>query len=436
VNIFRKLSCFCLIAMGGCTAATTSVSPVQLVPSSAVLPFSARSAAAATYHRLFAFQSGQKTGSIPNATVTYSRGTLYGTTSGGGLPGGAYGLGTVYELDVSGLDERIVYKFRGGVDGNSPASGLIELGGLLYGVTPAGGAPGKSGTGHGTFYSVDPATGKEKVLYRFQGGSDADTPESSLVYVHGRLYGTSLFGGGSSQCALGCGTVFAVTPGGSEHIVYAFKNGSDGDEPMGPLTFANNKLYGVTYSGGGGKKCAKYVVCAGTVYSVTESGIERVVYRFDKATGTNPDGPLSNVDNVFYGVASSEGAHNQGTFYSVSPSGTFKLLHAFKGGDKDGAFPNNVTYFNGAFYGTTTVGGGGSGPACFINPANDEGGCGTIFKVTPAGNELVLKTFQDVSEGAVPVGLTPVGNILYGTTESGGNSMNDFYSGTVFKLTP
>ena len=44
--------------------------------------------------------------------------------------------------------------------------------------------------------------------------------------VGGLLYGTTYQGGTS-----GNGTVYSVTPGGTEHVVYAFKGGSDGAYP-------------------------------------------------------------------------------------------------------------------------------------------------------------------------------------------------------------
>jgi uncharacterized repeat protein (TIGR03803 family) len=55
-------------------------------------------------------------------------------------------------------------------------------------------------------YSVTPA-GVEKVVYAFQAGTDGYLPMSGLINVGGTLYGTTRNGGTS-----GLGTVFAVTP--------------------------------------------------------------------------------------------------------------------------------------------------------------------------------------------------------------------------------
>jgi uncharacterized repeat protein (TIGR03803 family) len=98
-------------------------------------------------------------------------------------------------------------------------------------------------------------------------------------------------------------------------------------------------------------------------------------------------------------------------------------LHNFAG--KDGA---NPTYLirdaGGNLYGITIFGGDLNCP---------EGkGCGTVFRLDPAGRETVIHSFtQSVTDGGVPTGLImdAKGN-LYGTTELGG-AQN---VGTVFKI--
>ena len=48
----------------------------------------------------------------------------------------------------------------------------------------------------------------------------------------------------------GCGTVFSVTPGKVETVVYSFKGSSDGLNPDAGLTNIGGMLYGTTASGG------------------------------------------------------------------------------------------------------------------------------------------------------------------------------------------
>jgi len=62
-----------------------------------------------------------------------------------------------------------------------------------------------------------------KVLYSFKGRNDSAHPEAELIVFHGKLYGTSYDGGGSGCVEhAGCGTVFEVSPSGQERVVYAF----------------------------------------------------------------------------------------------------------------------------------------------------------------------------------------------------------------------
>jgi uncharacterized repeat protein (TIGR03803 family) len=74
-------------------------------------------------------------------------------------------------------------------------------------------------------------------------------------------------------------------------------------------------------------------------------------------------------------------------------------------------------------------GSGGTSAAC---PENGQGGCGTVFKITPGGMLTTLHSF-DRADGGGPVGLvqTTDGD-LYGTTSFGGAHN----CGTVFKITP
>jgi uncharacterized repeat protein (TIGR03803 family) len=99
----------------------------------------------------------------------------------------------------------------------------------------------------------------------------------------------------------------------------------------------------------------------------------------------------------------------------------------FAGYPSDGGVPDAgvVQATNGNFYGTTYTGGASS---------NCQGGCGTVFEITPAGTLTTLHSF-DWYHGASPTaGVVQAsdGN-FYGTTYGGG--ANQYY-GTVFKITP
>jgi uncharacterized repeat protein (TIGR03803 family) len=64
---------------------------------------------------------------------------------------------------------------------------------------------------------------------------------SGLLDVNGTLYGTT-FSGGTSNA----GTVYSVSTSGVVKVLYSFKGGSDGAHPIGGLIDVKGVLYGTT----------------------------------------------------------------------------------------------------------------------------------------------------------------------------------------------
>jgi uncharacterized repeat protein (TIGR03803 family) len=108
----------------------------------------------------------------------------------------------------------------------------------------------------------------------------------------------------------------------------------------------------------------------------------------------------------------------------ANAANTSKVLYTFTGGN-DGFGPNQViTDALGNIYGTTEYGGAGTCPYSL------GGACGTVFKITPAGQLTVLATFNGPN-GGVPYGpVTLAGNVLYGATTQGGSTNN----GVIFSV--
>jgi uncharacterized repeat protein (TIGR03803 family) len=139
-----------------------------------------------------------------------------------------------------------VYSFAGGSDGANPYADVIQgSDGNFYGTTYNGGAGSL-----GTVFKLTPS-GTETVLHSFAGGSiDGANPEAGLTQgSDGNFYGATYLGG-----AGGLGTVFKLTPGGSESIMHTFAGGSsDGANPSANLVLGGDgNLYGSTYAGGVG----------------------------------------------------------------------------------------------------------------------------------------------------------------------------------------
>jgi len=135
-------------------------------------------------------------------------GALYGTT----YAGGTYDVGTVFELSRSGgkWTESVLHTFQfdnGSNDGFNPLAGLRwSPSGSLYGTTSEGGSPGG-----GTVFELTPGglggAWTETMLHGF-GVGDGIYPQGGITLdKNGALYGTTVCGGTDNL-----GTVWKITP--------------------------------------------------------------------------------------------------------------------------------------------------------------------------------------------------------------------------------
>ena len=256
----------------------------------------------------------------------------------------------------------------------------------------------------GTVFKITKA-GTFSVLHNFEGGStDGSSPFTGLVRdSKGNLYGTTN-GGGSS----GYGTVFKLTSSGQETILYSFTNGGDGNSPN-PITLdAADNIYGTSFGGANG---------FGVAYKINANDVFNTLYSFcslsDCADGDDPIGNLvlDSAGNIY---GTTQAVVGNGVVYKLTPEGVETVLHSFVG--TDGIGPESLTLnANGSLYGLAQ--GGGTHQQ------------GTLFKLPKAGGSLTtLYNFCSASrckDGKYPEG--PVvfdksGNI-YGTAlQSSGNT--------------
>jgi len=364
------------------------------------------SALAQTETVLYSFP-GTPDGANPIAGVIFdAAGNLYGTTDNGGAYG-CSGCGTVFKLAPDGA-ETVLYSFPGGAEGSAPYAGLVRgKKGYLYGATLS--APPNT---YGTVYKVSPK-GVHTVLYGFTGGADGADPygENLIFDKAGNLYGTGYSGGAFEQ-----GVVFELTPAGTESVLYSFSGGVDGGRPYaGVIQDKLGNFYGTTLQGG--------AFGFGTVYKLTPSGSETVLHSFAGAPdGSTPHGGLilDHKGNL-YGTTDDGGTSNAGTVFEISASGAESVLYSFAGG-ADGATPVAALVRDkaGNLYGTTSSGG---------NDSNE----GTVFEISSNGTKTTLYTFTGGADGGEPGSsliFDKQGN-LYGTTLVGGIGF-----GTVYKVTP
>jgi uncharacterized repeat protein (TIGR03803 family) len=355
-------------------------------------------------------------GGTPEDGPIEVKGQLYGTT----VLGGTGGAGTIFELDPATGNETVLYNFQGGADGWEPQASLAYHDGQLFGTTDWGGNLSNCEyDGCGVVFRFDIRSNKETVLYTFSGGSDGATPSPvTLVYLKGKLYGTTVGGGAS-----GLGEVYSVdAKTGSETVVHSFSGGTDGAYPQSGLTYANGMFYGLTGSGGG---CTAIQTGCGTVYTIDPTtGAETILYAFSD----NPDaagawGNLVYHKGTLYGASFGGGSNGIGAIFSVNATtGAEQILYSFSG--RDGSLGDGVIYHGGHLYGSTLDGGLCKGQ-CY--------NYGDVFDYNlKTGKEKVLYTFNNDSNGGLPYGdLLYMNGSLYGTTYEAG-----YCCGTVFKIKP
>lgn len=417
------------IVLGGCAST---------LDSNRTIPHGSPQTTSRSELLLHSFGPGVWDGQFPAGSLLDVHGTLYGAAGGG-----KYNNGVIFELTRRGR-YKVIYSFHGW-DGSGPEGGLIDVKGTFYGTTYGGGADN-----YGTVFSITPS-GKESIIHTFTGWANGFYPNGPLLYVKGALYGTADGGvGGGDNHA---GIIYSLTPGGQYTILHDFQGSTYGDGyfPMGGLINVGGTLYGATFYGGTGDGSAcgtryDHYGC-GTVFSITPSGTERVVYSFaGPPDGYRPAAGLVAIDGTLYGTtalggASSGGEEGSGTVFSVNNSGVERVLHTFTG-PPDGWAPTAPLFaLDGILYGTTQYGGTHKCRHRLV-------WCGTLFEVTTSGSETVLHNFTGYKrvgnpDGAFPhAGLIAVNGALVGVTEYGGAHARDCGvkhrrgCGAIFSITP
>ncbi len=417
------------------------------------------------------------------------------------------GVASVFAAaQASGQTLTSVHKFAGsdgaftGNRGATPASRMIAgPGGVLYGVTPQGGA-----INCGTIFALTPpaAAGQKwsfKLLYDFPNMQAGCGPVGPLALgAAGQLYGAA--GGGQSHD----GVVFELVPPASEDAAWQFQTlhaftyqGPATTGPGAPVIGANGVLYGTLGS-----------YFDGAVYSLTPpateggSWTEALIFTASGVNSSNP-APFGNLlayPGGLYGVAC-PGYGETCNLVSLSPpasgTGTWTLSVLL-------ALPYCATCFypdlvadsSGDLFGASqTFGAGGAGdvfelspPAAagqswtyrdvFAFPASCANGCypsagvtldahgalwgvttgsiagvGVVYSLTPPSGGQGSWTYQEAysfsggADGGPPGAGLVLGadGGLYGPTESGGGAKDQLFPtfgysgfgyGTVFGWTP
>jgi uncharacterized repeat protein (TIGR03803 family) len=219
-------------------------------------------------------------------------------------------------------------------------------------------------------FKID-SDGNISTLYAFTGDTDGANPSEALFQASdGFLYGTTTFGGDPS-CTVstytGCGTIFKIDSSGNFSTLHEFSGGSEGGVPLSELLQAGDGDFYGTATAGGNPACS--VTAAGFAYP------------------------------TYIGC---------GTVFKMDSVGNVSALYSFTGSPSDGSnpFASVIEGSDGYLYGTTRW--GGTDSTC---PYTDNGGCGTVFRVSgPAGplpQQQRTETKRSVNRWLNPQPLTP-----------------------------
>ena len=266
--------------------------------------------------------TGKDDGGAPWSTLILDNaGNLYGTAS----QGGTGVVGVVFEFtkntDKAGWTETVLYNFTGNNDGGEPYGNLVVgPDGALYGTAVAYGA-----NNYGTLYRLVPSDSGNgysfDLLYAFAGGKDGSTPRDGMILGNdGNFYGTTA-GFDNSQ-----GTVFRLSNNNgtfTETPLYAFSGaGFTGNGPWATVSQdSSGKLYGTTLGVGRSSN--------GEVFQLTPPKTGNhwsasVLHAFKG--GTDGQFPHSTVligaDGALFGTA--EGTAGQSGFF---PGTVWKITH-------------------------------------------------------------------------------------------------------------
>jgi uncharacterized repeat protein (TIGR03803 family) len=290
-------------------------------------------------------------GGQPQAPLVQgSDGNFYGTTVFGGEAGNA---GTIFKMTPKGTLTTI-HSFCTAAatscpDGLFPSGGLVQgADGNFYGATPSSILLPLS-LPRGVVFQIAPNGDYNAldILCLQTNCADGANPNGGLVQgADGKLYGATAFGGTSSNCPNGCGTIFKFSPNTLNDltVVHSF-NSTDGAIPETLILANDGNFYGTTQTGG--------FTNTGTIFRMTPDGTVTVLRNLSSTDGIKPLGGLMQAtDGNLYGTASFGGGNdNSGTVWrmSLGLSPLVKTLPlAGKAGSAVKILGNNLT-------GTTSV---------------------------------------------------------------------------------
>jgi uncharacterized repeat protein (TIGR03803 family) len=151
---------------------------------------------------LHSFVAATGDGYDPTGGLTLVGNTLYGMT----FQGGTNGTGTIFAISTDGTGYALLHNFvRAPTDGAQPVGSLFYDGTRLFGSTPRGGAYGTgSNNALGVLFDINLDGSDYDVFHSFDGGLAGGGP-TDVVELNGLLYGMTGAGGSA-----GDGVIYSI----------------------------------------------------------------------------------------------------------------------------------------------------------------------------------------------------------------------------------
>jgi uncharacterized repeat protein (TIGR03803 family) len=336
-----------------------------------------------------------------------SDGAIYGCARNGAISN----AGCVFRVLPNGTSYSVLHRFQAATDGGTPLGGVIEgSDGALYGTTSVGGT-----NNSGTVFKLNKDGSGFTVLRHFLSLSDCRNPQAELLEASdGMLYGTGYNGGGFTR-----GGVFKLNKNGSGYALISGLNFGGLEAPRQPLggliEGLDGFLYGTSEFGGSSSN--------GAIFKLSKDGTNVAVIKslgIVAGGAVQPNGTLLQAsDGLLYGTSAFGGAAtaygnvtNHGTIFRIATNGNdFAVVHNFGAGEGQEPRTGLIQAANGTLLGTTRIGGGPDKGTVFR--VNTNGFLTTLRSLNDFFGDGVRPRGPLVSGG---------NGFYYGTTFGGGNN--------------
>ncbi len=350
-----------------------------------ILAFTFAQKLQAQYNVLYSFPSG----STPISSRLATDGNyFFGAVSGGGVSGNGY----LYRVSIDGTGIFDLLDIDTTNIGIYNANVTLKLvGSTLYGTADQGGD-----YGYGLLFKINSDGNGFKKIYSFD-GTNGNSPVGPVVILDTMIFGTTTFGGPYNG-----GIIYKISMFGNGFQMIHYFGSEDASNPAGGLLNIGTSLFGVTQHGGW--------YGYGNVFKLDTSGFTYYdLHEFDNTTGGSPQGGVLFADSALIGTTSSGGLYGLGNIFRLDTFGNiYKPIYDFNGGA--GRNPNSDLALIGSHVFTATSQGGSVDS-------------GAIISVSLKSNQDIrLLINLNSGLGSNPnSSLSVIGEVLYGTTASGGS---------------